>query len=98
MTDNSYLTALEKLGDAIDVYVRAIAEEGEEPPIVSGFVLCYQEQRFQTDPDYMPVTTSTEYAMSAPTTAETALGMLRLNQLRIERDVLAAEDGDLDGD
>ena len=96
MTDNTYLTALEKLGDAVDTFVQATAEEGEEPPLVSGFVLCYQEQRFQTDPDFMPVTTATTYAMSAATTGETALGMLRLNQPRIERDILAAEDGDDD--
>lgn len=95
MTHNpAELTPLEKLGVAVEEYVREIAEDTvDDGSIVSGFILSFQMQRYQADPELAPVQTSSSYAASLGTTGETMLGLLRMTQLRVESGMLAADDG-----
>jgi hypothetical protein len=96
MTDQTDLTPLEKLGVAVETYVREVeADDGEEDgSIVSGFIVAIQMQRYQSDPAFAPIQTSSSYAASLGTTGETMLGLLRLTQLRVEEGILASDDED----
>jgi len=97
--EEQYSSAIDELTVAIEAFIHKIGEgEPDDGAVLSGFVLSYQEQRFNTNlpAGISPVQTSIDYAMGQGTTGETALGLLRLNQLRIERDILDSEEDDDD--
>lgn len=85
------LTPLEKLDDAIRSYVE---ETVEDPGMLAGWVLVWQEQSIGDEPGMLPLQWRRDITMGASTSPEAALGLLDLGSLAIHEAVLGGDDED----
>lgn len=85
----SDFTALDRLDEAVRAFIEETSQG--DPGVLSGWIIGYQTSTFTDDPALVTLATRSAWTMSASTTAESGIGLLRLTTLRLERDLLSYE-------
>lgn len=76
----SELTPIQKLEDAIHTYL----DECEDDGALTAWVLAWQTSRINADPDLIPLSFASNFTMGIATSPETAIGLARITNMRLE--------------